>query len=196
MTAHGKHQEQNNSQPDVQLVYACLRVRRAAAPADTPHACQVLGSGCWSVIILCRRLIHTSLVHDIIWGYVSQERIPPAFLCLQEFGKTKLYIPKQDGLEVLSKEVRGSSKGISHVRGSLMQTDFVFLVAVAAPIGTAHSAAAGMGHKCTWQTQGRLQRQAKQGAASMQHAIAAKIWSFSGLGSMAASIIKRGCEAA
>jgi hypothetical protein len=27
---------------------------------------------------------------------------------LQEFGKTKLYLPKQDGLEVLSKEVSSS----------------------------------------------------------------------------------------
>jgi hypothetical protein len=26
--------------------------------------------------------------------------------CVQEFGKTKIYIPKQEGLEVLSKEVR------------------------------------------------------------------------------------------
>lgn len=28
---------------------------------------------------------------------------------LQEFGKTKLYLPKQDGLEVLSKEVSSSN---------------------------------------------------------------------------------------
>lgn len=34
----------------------------------------------------------------------------------QEFGKTKIYIPKQEGLEVLSKEVRGQGR-VGRVRG-------------------------------------------------------------------------------